>query len=166
MLESSEKAALAEEMRVQIRKCRAQNMPLTHIDSHHHIHTAWAVASVLIRIAKEEGIHFIRIARNLGPDSNVFKTIYKHVFNDKLKMLNLAHTDYFGSIDDLLLLKKQDGIPDILHSCEIMIHPTFNNENALVDKHSIIIKRTLEDLIAEINDFKSIVSFNGSKYQR
>ncbi len=151
MLGTAEKAALAEEIRAQIRKCRAGGIPLTHIDSHHHIHTAWTVASIVIHIAKEEGIRFIRLARNLGQDSNAFKTMYKHIFNRKLKMLRLAGTDYFGSIDDIPDLKMCTGISNIIHSCEIMVHPRFNERNILIEESSGL---ELEPLVRQIDAYK------------
>ena len=160
MLGTSEKAALAEEIRAQIRKCRAHGIPLTHIDSHHHIHTAWAVASIVIRIAKEEGIHFIRLARNLGPDSNALKKIYKHIFNRRLKMLHMAATDYFCSIDDIPEVKRRAGISSIVRSCEIMVHPRFNERNILVEESSGL---ELEPLVRQIDAYKDARGYGGGK---
>src|SRR5262245_11148495 len=65
-LATSEQWALAAEIRGQIARCRALGLPLTHADSHHHVHTKWAVGSVLIRVAREEGIRYLRLARNCG----------------------------------------------------------------------------------------------------
>ena len=151
MLGSSEKAGFAEEIRAQIRKCRAGGIALTHIDSHHHIHTAWVVSSIVISVAKEEGIRFIRLARNLGPDSSPFKAMYKHIFNRRLKMLHLAGTDYFGSIDDILYEKKRRDISGILRSCEIMVHPRLDGRGVLVEDSD---GSELEAMIRQIDGHK------------
>lgn len=147
MLGTSEKASLAQEIRAQIRRCRAHKIPVICLDSHSHIHTVWVIASIIMRIAKEEGIHFIRIARNLGPDSNAFKTIYKNIFNKRLKKGNFARTDYFGAIDDLFFLKKRNDISGILQSCEIMVHPRFNEHHILLDDLNGL---ELEKLVSQI----------------
>lgn len=149
-LGSEEKAALAREVRAQVRRCRDRGLPITHIDSHHHIHTAWAVASIVIRIAKEEGIPFIRIARNLGQDSSVFKAAYKHIFNAKLKMLRLAATDHFGSIDDILGMRRRGSIQNIVRSCEIMVHPRLNERDLLVEDSNGL---ELEPLVRQIDGY-------------
>jgi predicted glycoside hydrolase/deacetylase ChbG (UPF0249 family) len=160
MLGAAEKAALAEEIRAQIRKCRSAGIPLTHIDSHHHIHTAWAVASIVIRVAKEEGIPCIRIARNLGRDSSVFKTAYKRIFNTKLKMLLLAATDYFGSIDDVLEMKRCGSIQNIVRSCEIMVHPRLNERDLLVEDSNGL---ELEPLVRQVDGYKDACSYGAGK---
>jgi len=53
-LQESEKEALTEEIHAQIDQCRKHRLPLSHIDSHQHVHTEWAIGRILIRVAKEE----------------------------------------------------------------------------------------------------------------
>ena len=58
--------AMFEEMLAQVRRCRRAGIPITHMDSHHHVHELWDVGRVAIRVAQAEGIAFIRLARNAG----------------------------------------------------------------------------------------------------
>ena len=127
-LETSEKELLAEEIQAQVKKCRTYKIPLTHIDSHHHIHTVWAIASVVLRVIKEEGVNFMRIARNIGPEGDALKTLYKFILNQRIKKANLLRTDYFGSVYDYLSLKKNHLGAEIVDSCEIMIHPIVDDK--------------------------------------
>ncbi|MDD5016426.1 MAG: ChbG/HpnK family deacetylase [Atribacterota bacterium] len=101
----SEKRAIAEEIRAQIECCRAKGIKITHLDSHYHIHAGFGIASVLIPIAKEEGIKYIRIARNFGPRISFHKKIYKNFLNSILIRNTLARTAFFGNIPDYLFSK-------------------------------------------------------------
>jgi predicted glycoside hydrolase/deacetylase ChbG (UPF0249 family) len=55
-LTASERQALADELRAQIRACRENGIPLTHADSHHHVHEEWGIAAVVIAVCREQGI--------------------------------------------------------------------------------------------------------------
>lgn len=148
-LGASAKSALAEEIRAQIKRCRAQGINPTHIDSHNHIHTSWALASVLIPVAREEKITYIRIARNCGPIYGRMRRMYNHFFNTRLRAAAFARTRYFGSLTDYLFLKKQLEVPQFIDSFEIMAHPEFDDLNLT---------------IAEVKECKEAVSFSGSRY--
>ena len=159
-LTTSERYVLAEEIRAQIKLCRDNAIPLTHLDSHHHIHTEWAIVNVLIPIAREENIPYIRLSRNCKPSENLLKSIYKLLFNMKLQNANVARTKYFGSLDDYFYLKKR-GRKETNASFEIMIHPIFDENKTLVDGRH---KRNLAEVIQEVEGYKNAVSFKGAKY--
>jgi predicted glycoside hydrolase/deacetylase ChbG (UPF0249 family) len=159
-LSSSEKRILADEIRAQIKKCRDFGINITHLDSHHHIHTEWAISEVVISVARELHIPYIRISRNCGVNINFIKKIYKHIFNKRLKLMNLARTDLFGSLTDFeyfLRAKNQS----INNSFEIMIHPYINDERSLIDKTTDML---LDKNIRDVLSLEQIVSFCGAKY--
>ena len=141
-LNTSEKIALAEEIRAQIHRCRKNGIRISHIDSHHHVHVEWGIASVLIPIAKEEGIPYIRIARNIANSSNILKDVYKMIYNYRLKINNMSGTKYFGSIEEFFSYCDNNNNVDGLF--EIMIHPQYigdimhlsgiSDEKYLIDK--------------------------------
>lgn len=125
-LTTREQHTLAGEIRAQIQKCREHGIPISHIDSHHHFHTEWGIAKVLIPIVREEGIPFIRIARNLVKNKEIVRRVYKYLYNLNLGRIRMRATDYFGSIDEYLLFLEsiRDGDPII----EVMIHPHYRGD--------------------------------------
>ena len=52
-LSNSEAADVAEEFRTQISQCRAGGLPLSHADSHHHMHEEWGILSIAMRVCRE-----------------------------------------------------------------------------------------------------------------
>ena len=131
-LKRCEKDAIAKEIKAQIKRFNDQGMLATHIDSHYHVHTEWAIANVLMPIVRENRIPFMRISRNYGRGMGRPKRIYKGILNKKINRAGLQATRFFGTLDDVL------GIPtivdkNIIDSCEIMIHPHFIDNNLYVD---------------------------------
>lgn len=159
-LSSAEKEVLAEEMRAQIKRCRDHGMPLTHIDSHHHVHTEWAVADVLIPIAREQKIPYIRLCRNTNPNVPWLKHCYRYIYNMKLHSLCMARTKYFGSLTDFFYTVTRKG-RQAVKSFEIMIHPGLNENDMLIDGKS---KTNLLEAIKKVDSYTDAVSFSGMKY--
>jgi len=163
-LQSQEKRALADEIRAQIRQCRKRGVPLTHLDAHHNLHTIWGVASVLIPIAKQEHIPYIRIKANCDLELIPLRfKAYTYIFNYRLKAKGLAGTKYFGSINQFLLLKKRLGSLEAVNSFEVSIHPAINDRQELV---SLIFDKEvdLETEVKEIDCYQESVSFAGARY--
>ena len=53
----------------------------THIDGHHHIHTEWAIMSIVIRLAKKYNIDKIRLTRNIGHGISISKKILEYKYD-------------------------------------------------------------------------------------
>jgi predicted glycoside hydrolase/deacetylase ChbG (UPF0249 family) len=159
-LSTIEKEVLAEEIRAQIMRCRQYGIPLTHIDSHHHVHTEWAVADVMIPIVREQGIPYIRLTRNTNPNVPWPKYCYKYIFNAKLYYAHMARTKYFGSLNDFFYAVTKKG-RQVVNSFEIMIHPGLDENNMLVDGVS---ETNLLEAIKSIDSYTEAVSFSGIKY--
>lgn len=172
-LEGSEKKALAEEIRAQIRRCREHGLPLTHLDSHHHQHLIWSITSVLIPILKQEGIPYIRIKENTNPDIPFRFKVYTYIFNYRLKIMGLARTKYYGSIRQFLALREKlnssrpctqerDSL-DAIESFSISVYPKINDKQELIDR--IYDKEVdLETEVKQIDIYKDIVSYSGARY--
>lgn len=120
---TAEKAMVADELRAQIRRCLDAKIMVTHIDSHTHAHTVPGIASIVLGVAREFGIHLVRIARNCGRPASLPKEAYKALFNIRLRINGFQTTDYFGEIADILQLLAMH--PNVLHqkAVEIMVHP-------------------------------------------
>jgi chitin disaccharide deacetylase len=132
VLSRPERDALAEEIRAQIGRCRSHGIPLTHLDSHYHLHNHLAVLNVLLPIARSEGIRYLRAARNCGNNLSFTKTWYKRAVNFRLSAAGLRRTKLFGSIDDFLLATRALARPP-RGSFEIMVHPVLGERGLLTD---------------------------------
>ncbi len=132
-LSAIETEALGEEIRAQIALCRNNGIPLTHLDSHYHIHNQWGIASVLVPILREQRIPYLRITRNCGPELGLAKRFYKTIYNRKLKKEGLARTQYFGALDDYNHLIEKRMNTDTIKSFELLIHPKYDDDGILLD---------------------------------
>jgi predicted glycoside hydrolase/deacetylase ChbG (UPF0249 family) len=122
-------SCIKEEIEAQINKYiqYVGNYP-SHIDSHNHTHTEFAMINCLLPILKDYKIYKIRLTRNIGDDINLLKFIYKKIFNNKLKANNFITTDFFGDLTDYknFNFKKKSNV-------EIMVHPLYNQQKDLID---------------------------------
>ena len=121
-----------EELSAQIERMRKNGLPITHADSHHHIHTGPFVAPVVVQVLKKHNISTIRIHRNIG-DISIFKKIIKSLFNLYLRNNNFITVNQFGGFEDIQFMKTmpQDS------AIEMMVHPEYNIEGHLIDKTTL-----------------------------
>jgi predicted glycoside hydrolase/deacetylase ChbG (UPF0249 family) len=127
-LSRNESSAVEMEIEAQVRACLARGLNLTHLDSHHHVHTEWAIGSAAIRVARRYGILAIRLSRNCGPGINLIHRTYKSIYNDRLRLYGLAKTRFFGSGNDAQTILGKTSA-DI----EVMVHPRRDTNGVLVD---------------------------------
>jgi predicted glycoside hydrolase/deacetylase ChbG (UPF0249 family) len=118
-LSRDERLAVETEIAAQIRACLDHGLSPTHLDSHHHIHTEWAIGAAAIAVARRYGIKAIRLSRNCGPGIDLVRRIYKLAYNTKLRMYGLAKTRYFGSSTDT-----QEILETASGDVEVMVHLT------------------------------------------
>jgi chitin disaccharide deacetylase len=117
-----------------------------HLDSHHHIHTEWALAPLVRRLGGEYKIPRIRLTRNIGAAPSVPKRLYKLVFN-RWRLTGFRNTDYFGDIADLAVFPR--GLRRPGKSFEIMVHPLFDEEGGLVDLDNRPLQPLLERILCQ-----------------
>jgi predicted glycoside hydrolase/deacetylase ChbG (UPF0249 family) len=127
-LEPSEKRGIAAEWRAQMTRVIAAGVAPSHIDSHHHVHTAMAVGVIAVNIAREFGVSSVRLTRNCGEPSGLAVRMYKRAFNWRVRSAGLSTMQYFGSLND---------VRSVVHSAtgpiEIMTHPQLDAAGRLVD---------------------------------
>lgn len=116
----SERLVVAAELRAQVEAARRSGLVVSHLDSHHHVHTEPALASVVIALAHEFGIGRVRLARNCGAGMGLMNRAWKAVFNARLRRSGLAGTRWFGGVDDYRWLNARRADVD---SFELMVHP-------------------------------------------
>lgn len=118
-LSARERQAAETEMGAQVRACIERGVKPTHLDSHHHVHTEWALGGAAIAIAERYDIPAIRLSRNCGPGIGGFRWLYKLAYNSRLQLHGLAKTRYFGSSSDVGSLLQHASGP-----IEVMVHLT------------------------------------------
>ena len=152
-LSRQERGAIYEELRMQLERVLAAGIRPSHLDSHHHSHTEWAIAPLVCRLARDFGIRRIRLTRNMGPVPSRAKRWYKKLFNYRFLGRHsglVDNTDYFGDIADMSYFlnaggrggenairgaRANAGVKKRLEglSFEIMVHPLFDPSGRLVD---------------------------------
>ena len=105
------------EIASQIKACLDRGLCPTHLDSHHHVHTEWAIGAAAITIARQYRIKAIRLSRNCGPGIDLVHKLYKIAYNSRLRVYGLAKTRYFGTSEDVReILVTASG------DVEVMVH--------------------------------------------
>lgn len=152
-LKPEEKKAVYDELESQIIRCRQNGIPLTHADSHQHIHTEWAIGFIVMELAKRYNIPYLRITRNVGVGITLTKKLYKWIYNARIRIAGLARTQYFGTLEDLIYFKQNNKKQNV--SFEIMVHPVLNNKKEIVDSKNMRI--LLSQKIKESINMASVV---------
>jgi predicted glycoside hydrolase/deacetylase ChbG (UPF0249 family) len=116
-LSKQERLAVEMEIAAQVRACLDHGLHPTHLDSHHHVHTEWAIGAAAIAVARRYGIQAIRLSRNCGPGIGFAHKTYKWLYNTRLRMYGLAKTRYFGSSADV-----HEVLETASANIEIMVH--------------------------------------------
>jgi len=132
-LEPSEIRGIAAEWRQQLERARAVGIAPSHLDSHHHVHTAYAIGTIAIAIAREFAVPTLRLSRNCGQDPGLKVRLYKRFFNGRIKSAGLSRMAYFGSAHDAQsIVDSADG------PIEVMTHPELDPSGGLVDKGHVL----------------------------
>ena len=137
-LNAHERTAVQEELDAQIQACIARGLRPTHLDSHLHQHNEWTIGTIVIGLARKNGIPAIRIMRNckrLNPP----KRIYTAIYNARLRGSHLARSCYFGAANEM---------HTILESCrevEIMVHPKLKG-GVVVDDKDVPLEHVIRSL--------------------
>lgn len=145
-LSKQDKKDVLDEMQAQVDLFLKSGLSINHLDSHHHIHNSFRILPLFIELAEKNYIEKIRILRNCGKMS-FFKKIYKSILNRKLK--KYAFTQAMCGMDDLLVLDKNNN-----RLLELMVHPDFNREGALIDRNNDDYNNPTGDLLKMPDGFE------------
>ena len=110
------------ELVAQAQVLRDNNITISHIDSHHHIHTSFFMVMVLPAFSKKIKVYKIRNVRNFMPFS--IRKIERNVWSamQKLQNVHLRMTDYMCSYAEFNDYYKQVK-PSTSSVIELMCHP-------------------------------------------
>ena len=117
------------EMKAQIERVIKAGIFPSHLDSHNHDHTIWAIATPVIALAKKCNIMAVRLSANIGSQKNLIKRIYKVIFNARLRHQHLARTSYFGSLGAF-----ETNFKMLQGRVEINVHPAYDSKGHLIDR--------------------------------
>jgi len=155
-LTHEELSAARTEICKQIERCRAHGLPLTHLDSHLHVHRSWGTLSyIFIEAAQEWGIPFVR-PRGFRSGAAWRRRITTALYNARLRRRHLAGVDY--CVDVQTYLDMQDASPSWHSSCtwEIMVHPTLGDDGRLWDA---VDRKPLSAWVRQIRGHQLAVSY-------
>lgn len=121
-------SAIERELECQIKKLLEANILISHIDSHHHIHTAFSIYPIVVKLAKRYNINKVRTLRNL-PTKNSLDSILRGLwkayatYNEMRINYELFKSNYFSSVEEFYLSDKKKHIKNKNCTVELMCHP-------------------------------------------
>jgi len=152
-LSTSEKNAVFTELTAQIKRARSFGLPVSHADSHNHVHEEPGLLPIVMEIMKSENIPFLRLTNNLE-QTFIIKRWYRRFCNSVINSNKLAATDYFGSTADYL--SKSSSLKNSSY-IEIMIHPGEIKNNQIFDVYS---KENLTSTLPTIISNHHLISYS------
>ena len=116
------------EIEAQVWRFISTGSTFLHLDSHHHVHTDYSIARVVLPIVRANGFSSVRLSRNWGDDISLAKRMYKKALNHYLQSEIKGLTDFFTDFRGL-----RNGIDRLPSgsSFEVMVHPMFGNKDHL-----------------------------------
>jgi chitin disaccharide deacetylase len=133
--------AVFEEWSAQVARVRDWGVPISHFDSHHHVHTVAGLFGVLKRLQRRFGVRRVRLTMNLYPPvlpASRKLLISKALWNFALRRWHRTRTtDGFTSLGGFDAWVAAWGRP-AGRSVELMVHPggaaMFDIENRLLEE--------------------------------
>jgi predicted glycoside hydrolase/deacetylase ChbG (UPF0249 family) len=123
---ASLRPALLRELSAQVQRALDAKVPISHFDSHHHMHTIPGLFPVLKSLQREFGIRKVRSTISLLPGGGrmgVLRRLKKGLFNFALRNVYATQSPQgFGEFRDFLPLLSARRVPR-LESLELMVHP-------------------------------------------
>ena len=116
--------AIYEELCAQVDRLIFLGVPVSHFDSHHHVHTTPFVFPVLKALQKRYRIRKVRLSKNLyAPGEACPPALYwkKCAFN--LAMRRIYRTETTDRFTELLSFFRLGRRPMAYRSVEVMVHP-------------------------------------------
>jgi chitin disaccharide deacetylase len=129
-LSTAGKAAFLKEINAQIGKALTQKIPVSHLDSHLHLHTLPCFYKLFLTAAKQHNLK-LRLAQTYREGSH-FKYYYRRYINNLFKKNDLAYSDRFETFEQFF---KNSGKPDAKGTVEIMLHPLYDQSGKLTDHY-------------------------------
>ena len=129
---------LYKELSAQISKVQEGGVKISHLDSHHHIHTSLSLMGVLAELSKNKNILKIRNIRNYVPTLHSYMARRMWPVISKLYNRQYLMSDFFAIYDEFFANMDWRKIKEG-QTIELMIHPgnpgeSFRREEELMYK--------------------------------
>lgn len=132
MISRSDRDMIAAEVFAQIQRCRDAGLPLTHADSHQHVHNEPMVLMAIRPVLRQLDIRYLRISRNMDARPALSpKAVAKACFNRWIAHCDLRGTSYFGTVENFEQFRTRNRLPG--STFEILTHPSFDQDGTLID---------------------------------
>ncbi len=116
---------IRDEWSCQVTRVLAYGVRVSHIDSHHHVHTLPSLFPVVKQIQADFGIRRVRISRNLystSQDATRMLLLKKLMFREALRhMRTSATTDAFTDLSTFI--ERRGNLSRAIHTIEVGLHP-------------------------------------------
>ena len=129
-LDASAKACFLQEINAHIDKALSQKVPLSHIDSHLHLHTLPYLYKLFLIAAKQHNLK-LRLAQTYN-EGSYLKYYYRKYINNLFRKNGLNYAERFETIDRCL---RYYSAPDPKLKVEIMLHPWLDASGKLTDNY-------------------------------
>jgi hypothetical protein len=103
---------------------------ITHLDSHHHVHTLPSLFNFFISASKKYNLK-LRLAQTYSTGS-LLKYAYRVLLNNKIKRAGINYSEYFEFPDRFISTAGQFST---MRNVEVMLHPVFDENQKLTDGH-------------------------------
>lgn len=133
LLNKRNKKLIYNEFAAQIEKVMSEDIHITHLDTHHHVHELYGITKILLKLRKTYNIPSIRILNNLEKSTSFYKRWYRKLVNIYIKRKRANFSELFGNRDDFLVNVKLNPTLISKKKVEIMVHPSYNSAGKLID---------------------------------
>jgi predicted glycoside hydrolase/deacetylase ChbG (UPF0249 family) len=124
---NNDKRDFAKEIYAQINLALVNKLPVTHIDSHYHLHTLPGLYKLFITAARHFNLK-LRLAQTYKEDSYI-KFLYRQYINRIIISNQLNYSVYFETVDKFL--KNHNNHHG--NFVEVMLHPDFDLKGNITD---------------------------------
>lgn len=128
------KSELYKELSAQIAKLQEGGVTISHLDSHHHIHTSFSLIGVIAQLSKDFNIPKIRNIRNYVPTSLNYYGRRAWEYISKMNNHRYIMTDYFAIYSEFFNNPNVQKIKGC-QTLELMIHPGNPGESFIQEEH-------------------------------
>lgn len=133
-LTKENKAATYKEFAAQIEKVRKAGIPISHIDTHHHIDDVWSITKIILAVLKSYNIRSMRILNNLNHATKYYKTGYRKIVNGYIKSNRANFSDFLGNRKEAVSFLRESRSLGENKKLEMMVHPDYNGKGKLIDR--------------------------------
>lgn len=142
-LTSEEESAIYTELTAQVVRLQKAGIRITHADSHHYVHNAPFIAPIAEKVCSQHAIAKLRLMRNWG---NMTEAERQKAENYKKRLCSKGYitTEYFGRLSEA----ENKKLPA---SIELLVHPDFDKDGNLVDRHGVEDGYPVGSIIPKLN---------------